>query len=220
MTRLEQEIIGCEACPRLRTHCESVAQVKRKAYREEEYWGKPIIGFGDPKGRLWIVGLAPAAHGANRTGRIFTGDRSGEWLYRALHKTGFANQGESVHRDDGLRLKDVYISCVVRCAPPENKPLPDEIRRCERFIKQELELLTRVRVMIALGQIALHGIWGLIGGDQPRPKFGHGKRVPLSNGKTLILSYHPSQQNTFTGRLTEPMFDQVFTAARSIVNRK
>jgi uracil-DNA glycosylase family 4 len=194
-----------------------VAREKRLAFRHEEYWGKPIPGFGDPDARLFIVGLAPAAHGANRTGRIFTGDRSGDWLYRALHRAEFANQARAVARDDGLELRDAYVSCIVRCAPPDNKPLPEEIRRCNPYLQAELELLGRVRVFVALGQLALQGLWTALGAPGPRPKFGHGVSHRLEDGRHLLCSYHPSQQNTFTGRLTEPMFDAVFAEARRLL---
>ncbi len=212
---LRQRIIACDACPRLRKHCARVARDKRRAYQDEDYWGKPIPGFGDPGARLLVIGLAPAAHGANRTGRIFTGDRSGDWLYRALHKAGFANQPGSTRRDDGLELRDAWVSCVARCAPPDNKPLPSELSRCARHLHQELQLLANVRVVVVLGQIALHGLWEQLGHGRPRPRFGHGAEMVLPDDRLLLMSYHPSQQNTFTGRLTEPMFDAVFERASS-----
>lgn len=165
-----------------------------------------------------IVGLAPGAHGANRTGRIFTGDRSGEWLYRALFKAGFTNQAKSTSVSDGLKLQNTYITCVVKCAPPDNKPSKIEIERCSRYLIQEYKLLRNAQVWIALGNIALQGIWPYIGGESPRPKFKHGQTVDLGAGKTLILSYHPSQQNTFTGRLTEKMFDGIFESATSLLS--
>jgi uracil-DNA glycosylase family 4 len=226
LKKLSAQIESCEACPRLRRHCLKVAREKRKSYATETYWGKPIAGFGDPKARLHILGLAPAAHGANRTGRIFTGDRSGEWLYRALHKAGFANQPTSLHRNDGLKLKDCWISCVVRCAPPDNKPEPREIERCSAYLSQEFELMKNPRVYLALGQIALHAAWPLLvkrfalkshERSQARPKFSHGGKMELAPGHWLLMSYHPSQQNTFTGRLTEPMFDSIFTEARNLL---
>ena len=219
LSALALEIIHCSACARLRKHCLSVAQEKRRAYIDETYWGKPVPGFGDPEAKLVIVGLAPAAHGANRTGRIFTGDRSGEWLYRALHKVGFANQAESFSKEDGLQLYATWITCAVHCAPPENKPLPSEVKSCAPFLKKELQLLQpRTRVYIALGGIALKSIWPLIAGEKkPVPLFKHGEEIPLKDGRTLLLSYHPSQQNTFTGRLTEPMFDAVFKRARELM---
>jgi uracil-DNA glycosylase family 4 len=223
LTELSRQIEGCEACPRLRKHCLKMAREKRKSYASETYWGKPIPGFGDPKARLHILGLAPAAHGANRTGRIFTGDRSGLWLYRALHRAGFSNQPESLHRDDGLKLKDCWVSCVVRCAPPDNKPDPKEILRCSSYLTQELELMSKTRVYLALGQIALHASWPLLVKrfeirSQARPQFSHGGKLELAPGYWLLMSYHPSQQNTFTGRLTEPMFDSIFTEARRLLS--
>jgi uracil-DNA glycosylase len=218
---VQKRITDCEACPRLRKHCLKIAQIKRRAYKDEVYWGKPVAGFGDPRAQLLVVGLAPAAHGANRTGRVFTGDRSGEWLYRALHRTGFANQPESVSRDDGLKLRNAYITSVVRCAPPDNKPTPAELERCASHLDAELREFARARVFLVLGQIALAGLWphllrmGVASGS--RPKFGHGAKLKLSSGQWLLMSYHPSQQNTFTGRLTEPMFDSVFAAAKNLV---
>ena len=215
LRKLHQEIISCSRCPRLREHCREVARIKRKAYQEETYWGQPLPGFGDPRAKLLVVGLAPAAHGANRTGRVFTGDRSGDWLFRALHKSGFANQAESVSRDDGLALTGAFVTCVGRCAPPDNKPLPDELEACSSFLVRELKLLKEVKVILALGQIALQGIWRHLEKSRSRPKFGHGASVALSDGRHLLMSYHPSQQNTFTGRLTEPMLDSVFREART-----
>ncbi len=221
-TQLSEQIENCELCPRLRHHCLKIAREKRKSYASETYWGKPISGFGDPKARLHILGLAPAAHGANRTGRIFTGDRSGEWLYRALFKAGFANQPHSTGRDDGLKLTDAWISCVVRCAPPDNKPTPTEIDRCSSYLAQEMELLKNARVYLALGQIALHASWPLLVErfqiqKTAKPKFSHGGKRELAPGHWLLMSYHPSQQNTFTGRLTEPMFDSVFSEAKRLL---
>lgn len=209
---LTHSVLSCAACPRLRVHCETVAKEKKRAFKDQKYWGKPVPGFGDPHAELVIVGLAPAAHGANRTGRIFTGDRSGEWLYRALHRAGFANQPQSIDRNDGLELKRTFITCVLKCAPPDNKPASDEMDRCtELHLKSELTRLQNCRVYLALGQIALKGLWPLIATVQSkRPKFIHGASFSLPNQKWLVMSYHPSQQNTFTGRLTEPMFDSVF----------
>jgi len=213
------EIESCSRCPRLREHCLSIAREKRRAFAEETYWGRPVSGFGDPDAGLVIVGLAPAAHGANRTGRIFTGDRSGEWLYRALYRAGFANQPESRHREDGLELQGAWITCVARCAPPENKPLPTELAACEPFLRRELGLLKQKKVYLALGGIALKSLWPLLRENEPTlpralPKFAHGNEINLPGGRRLLMSYHPSQQNTFTGRLTGPMFDAVFKKAR------
>jgi uracil-DNA glycosylase family 4 len=196
-----------------------IARVKRKAYQDQEYWGRPIPGFGDPQARLVIVGLAPGAHGANRTGRIFTGDRSGEWLYRALHKAGFSNQPVSQSPADGLELRDAYITCAVKCAPPDNRPNLEEIQSCCRYLIREFEIFHGRRVWIALGAIAMNSLWSVFGMKEKRPKFAHGQSIDLGSGGLLLLSYHPSQQNTFTGRLTEPMFDAVFSAARSAVKK-
>lgn len=221
LSSIHREIRACTACPRLRKYCEGIAKTKRRAYETETYWGKPITGFGDPEARLLIAGLAPAAHGANRTGRIFTGDRSGLWLYRALHRAGFANQPTYERANDGLELKNAYITCVVKCAPPDNKPLPIEMDRCSPHLRGELRALQAPRVWLVLGQIALNGLWphlkdlGLA--TSTRPKFAHAGEHKLADGSALLMSYHPSQQNTFTGRLTEPMFDQVFTRARELI---
>ena len=214
---LNHQIVRCRRCPRLRDYCRRVAREKRRAFREDDYWGRPVPNFGDPRARLLIVGLAPAAHGANRTGRMFTGDRSGEWLYRALHKAGFASLARSESRDDGLRLIDCAITAVCHCAPPGNKPAPAEIAHCRDWFRETIDLLP-VRVFLALGQIAWRAVvdearrrgWS----TGTRPRFGHAAVVPLADGKVLIGSYHPSQQNTFTGRLTVPMFDRVFALAR------
>jgi uracil-DNA glycosylase family 4 len=215
---VQRDIVACTACPRLRKYCQSIAKIKRRAYATEDYWGKPITGFGDSAASLVIVGLAPAAHGANRTGRIFTGDRSGQWLFRALHKAGFANQPTYERADDGLKLEGAYVTCVVKCAPPGNKPLPKEIERCGRHLVAELDALPTPKVWLVLGQIALNGLWPHLrsryGIQSSKPKFSHEGEAALPGGMTLLMSYHPSQQNTFTGRLTEPMFDQVFRTAR------
>lgn len=218
--RLNDRIVACERCPRLRDYCRQVALDKRRAYRDWEYWGQPVPNFGDPQARLLIVGLAPAAHGANRTGRMFTGDRSGEFLYRALLKAGFANQGHSERRDDGLRLIDCAITATAHCAPPGNKPSPEEIANCHTWLEQTIDLLP-IRAFVALGQIGWRSVI-----DEARrrgwwqgslPKFGHAATVPLAGNRHLIGSYHPSQQNTFTGRLTEGMFDDVFAVARRLL---
>lgn len=219
--RLEAEIAGCRACPRLVEYRERVAREKRRMYRHETYWGRPVPGFGDPEARLWIVGLAPAAHGANRTGRMFTGDRSGEWLYRALHRAGFASRPVSTSRDDGLRLLDAFVSAPVRCAPPDNRPAREELLRCRPFMRREAELLRRVRVVVTLGRFATDAFLGLLRemGRRPAPvAFAHARRHELGPGlPVLVTSYHPSQQNTQTGRLTEAMFDRVFAMAREIL---
>jgi uracil-DNA glycosylase family 4 len=215
---VQKRIVACKRCPRLRQHCTTVAREKRAAFRHETYWGKPVPSFGDPRARLLIVGLAPAAHGANRTGRMFTGDRSGDWLFRALHKAGFANQPTAVHADDGLALRDCWIAATAHCAPPDNKPTPEEIARCAPFLAEELALLPQARVYLVLGGIALNALWPKVAPQgAKKPKFGHGAEAPLAEGRTLLMSYHPSQQNTFTGRLTEPMFDRIFTRARGLI---
>lgn len=211
-------MVACRRCPRLVAHRERVAQEKVRRYRDDEYWGKPIPGFGDPNARLLIVGLAPAAHGGNRTGRMFTGDRSGDFLYRALHRAGFANQPWSRRRDDGLALYDCYITAAVRCAPPGNKPIPNELATCRPYLVEEIRLLRHVRVIVALGRIAFDAFlkaWVDVGRPLPipRPAFGHGAMVKLPEGVWLLASYHPSQQNTQTGRLTPAMFQRIFDRA-------
>jgi uracil-DNA glycosylase family 4 len=222
---LNRRIVSCRLCPRLVEHRESIAREKRRQYRDWEYWGRPVAGFGDRRARLLIVGLAPAAHGANRTGRMFTGDRSGDWLYAAMHEAGFANQATSRDRDDGLELRDAFISATARCAPPDNKPTLEETSACRSYLVEEIERLDRVRVVLALGQIALHGFlsaWAECGRTVPRPKprFGHGASCRLDDRTWLVTSYHPSQQNTFTGRLTRPMLEEVFRTARELITRR
>jgi uracil-DNA glycosylase family 4 len=220
LTALQDEIIACRLCPRLVDWREQVAREKVRRFADQEYWGKPVPGFGDPQARLLVIGLAPAAHGGNRTGRVFTGDRSGDWLFRALHKASFASQPASIHRNDGLRLRDCYVSAAVRCAPPENKPLPAEIANCRPYLLRELELLTRIRVIVSLGRLAFDAAIasaGLEDNASPRPRFTHEVEARLCGGIRLIASFHPSQQNTFTGKLTEPMFDRIFNRARAIV---
>ena len=212
---LHDEIVACRACPRLVEWREEVAREKRAAYRDWDYWGRPVPGFGDPAARLVIVGLAPAAHGANRTGRVFTGDRSGDWLFGAMHRAGFANQPTAEHRDDGLTLLDAYVLAAVRCPPPKNRPTTEERDRCRPFLERELALLQGQRVLLALGGWAL-GVLASVEGMRPRPKFAHGAEFELPDGRVVLCSYHPSQQNTFTGRLTEPMFDAVFARAREL----
>jgi uracil-DNA glycosylase family 4 len=189
-----------------------VARERRAAFADQEYWGRAVPGFGDPAARVVVVGLAPAAHGANRTGRVFTGDRSGEWLYRAMHRAGLANQPTSVAIDDGLELSGAYVTAVVRCAPPGNKPLPDERDRCVPYIERELALLHEARVLVCLGAFAYEAVAAIVG-LRPRPRFGHGVEAPLADGRVLLCTFHPSQQNTFTGKLTEPMLDAVFARA-------
>jgi uracil-DNA glycosylase len=213
LLRIAAEVSDCRRCPRLVSWREQVAGERRAAYRDETYWGRGVPGFGDPHAELLIVGLAPAAHGANRTGRMFTGDRSGEWLYRALHRAGYANQPHSTHRDDGLVLTGAYITAPVRCAPPANKPTPAERATCRPFIERELALLADVRVVLALGQIGYDAVCSLVD-VRPRPRFGHGVEVPAPRGLTILCSYHVSQQNTFTGKLTEAMLDAVFARAK------
>jgi uracil-DNA glycosylase len=218
---LNREIATCELCPRLRTYDREVARVKRRAYLDWDYWGKPVPGFGDPKARILLIGLAPGAHGANRTGRVFTGDRSGDFLYRALHETGFASQGESHSQEDGLVLNDAYITAAARCAPPDNKPLPEELARCRPYLERELELLKEIRVVVVLGGIALRTYLGILrdrGVIQSMTafKFGHNLAYRLGPGlPALITSYHPSQQNTSTGKLTAEMLREVFERARA-----
>jgi uracil-DNA glycosylase len=216
---LSARIVECRRCDRLVDWCAAVARDKRAAYAGDDYWGRPITGFGDARARLVVVGLAPGAHGANRTGRVFTGDRSGEWLYRALHRAGFANQPTSMSRDDGLALRDAWVTVAVRCAPPDNKPTPAERDTCAPFFVEELTLLPRARVYLALGAFAWDAVLRARQIPSPRPKFAHGAEARL-DGVTLLGSYHPSQQNTFTGKLTEPMFDDVFARARALVDGK
>jgi uracil-DNA glycosylase family 4 len=221
MESLRESIISCSLCPRLVEWREKVAHEKVRRFADQEYWGKPVPSFGDPRARLLVLGLAPAAHGGNRTGRIFTGDRSGDWLFRALHKAGFANQSTSVDRYDGLRLLNCYVTAAVRCAPPQNKPLPQENANCRPFLLRELELLTDVRVIVALGRFAFEAAISSIGLSERssrRPEFKHAAEVNLRHNISLLASFHPSQQNTFTGKLTEPMFDRVFKRARQIVD--
>ena len=213
LARIAAEVSECRACPRLVEWRERVAREKRAAFRDEEYWGRPVPGFGDPDARLVIVGLAPAAHGANRTGRMFTGDRSGDFLYAALHRTGYANQAEARALNDGLTLSDVYITAPVKCAPPQNKPTPAERDTCAPFLERELALLARLRVYLVLGQFGYQVLARTLG-LRSRPRFGHGVEAELPGGRALLCSYHVSQQNTFTGRLTEEMLDGVLLRAR------
>jgi uracil-DNA glycosylase family 4 len=217
---LNARIIGCDRCPRLRSYCHQIATDKRRAFAEWDYWARPVENFGDPKARLLIVGLAPAAHGANRTGRVFTGDKSGEWLFRALHKSGFATRPDSLNRHDDLRLIDSAITAACHCAPPANKPTRAEFAACQPWLSETFDIVP-AQVYLALGQIAWQSICGearrrgWIGG--PRPKFGHAAVAALGASRWILGSYHPSQQNTFTGKLTEPMFDAVFSQARKLL---
>jgi uracil-DNA glycosylase len=216
---LEQRIVNCRMCPRLVDWREQVAREKRAAFADQEYWGRPAPGFGDPAASVYVLGLAPAAHGANRTGRVFTGDRSGDWLFASLHRTGYANQPHSVSADDGLELSGMWIAAAVRCAPPANKPLPSERDNCLPYAAEELELMPAVRVIVALGAFAWDAALKLHGPVRPRPKFGHLAEAALPGGRILIGCFHPSQQNTFTGKLTEPMLDAVFERARGLTGR-
>ena len=215
---INRNVVDCERCPELQEYCAEVARTKRRAYRDHQYWGRPVPVVGDPRARLLVVGLAPGAHGANRTGRMFTGDRSGEWLFRALHRAGFSNQSESIGPGDGLELLDCLITNVCHCAPPKNKPTRDQLQACQHWFDQVIDAVP-ARVFVALGGLAWQGMAKLIGrrewSSQRLPKFSHGAMAPLAGNRWLVGSYHPSQQNTFTGRLTEEMFDEVFSQARS-----
>ncbi len=222
LSDLQEEIVHCETCPRLVEYRRQVARQKRRAYRDWEYWGKPVPSLGRSDARLLIVSLAPGAHGANRTGRIFTGDRSGDFLFETLYRFGFCNQSGSRHQGDGLILRDTYITAAIHCAPPANRPNSKELLHCRRFLKWELELLREIRVVIALGRVAWQAYlatrkklgWST---PYPAPRFQHNVAYPLNGGTTLIASYHPSQQNTLTGRLTRDMFDQVFARAQRLL---
>jgi len=223
LAHLTDEITRCRLCPRLVAWREQVAREKRSSFRDEEYWGRPVPGFGDPHARILIVGLAPAAHGGNRTGRVFTGDRSGDWLFGALHRAGLANRPESVHADDGLELHDAYIAAAVRCAPPANRPTPEERDTCMPYLVRELALLERVHVIVALGAFAYEATWRVLGRagielPRPRPRFAHGLEVATPRA-TILGCFHPSQQNTFTGKLTQPMLDSVMTRACALADR-
>ncbi|MFN9878221.1 MAG: uracil-DNA glycosylase [Planctomycetota bacterium] len=220
--QLAQDVVACAACPRLRNYCSDVGREKRRAYREATYWAAPVPNFGIATGGLLVVGLAPGAHGANRTGRMFTGDRSGEWLFRALHRAGFANQATWETRDDGMVLRDCVITNICHCAPPDNRPSPEELGNCRPFLLRTLEL-ANPRVLLCLGQLAWTAIWRFAVEQNlhsgARPAFGHGARVELPGPRWVLGSYHPSQQNTFTGRLTESMLDDVVGTARKLVER-
>ena len=222
LDRLNARIVRCRRCPRLVRHREASAAEPPRRYRGQPYWARPLPGFGDVRARLLLVGLAPAAHGGNRTGRIFTGDRSGEWLFRALWEAGFANQPASEHRDDGLALRDAYITATIRCAPPGNKPAPDEVKHCEPYLLAELALLSRVRVTVGLGRIGWHAYLRArralaLPPPVAAPVFGHGAVTRFADGTSLVASYHPSQQNTFTGKLTREMLRGVFETARTLI---
>jgi uracil-DNA glycosylase len=219
LVTLQRQILRCTQCPRLVEYRTRVAREKRRQYRECDYWGKPLPSFGDPQARLLIIGLAPAAHGGNRTGRMFTGDQSGDWVYRTLHRFGFANQPASQHRNDGLMLHDAYITAAARCVPPDNKPSGAELAACRPYLRRELQLLRRVRVVVPLGKIAFEAFFAArrelaLPLPDKRPQFGHAAVTSLPEGVLLVASYHPSRQNTQTGRLTQMMFDAIFARVR------
>ena len=218
LEKLNSEIISCRKCPRLVEWREEIARVKRKAYKDDDYWGKPVPGFGDPKARVLVVGLAPGAHGSNRTGRNFTGDASGGFLFPALHRAGFANQAEAESRSDGLILKDMYITATARCAPPDNKPSPLELSNCQPYLERELEIL-KPKVIVCLGRIAFERILRIYSARISEYKFAHGATYQLQNGTWLLCSYHPSQQNTLTGKLTVKMFDAIWEKAKDLLKR-
>ena len=223
LTILKDEVVSCTLCPRLVEYRERIAREKRRAYRDHEYWGKPVPGFGDPNARVLILGLAPGAHGSNRTGRPFTGDASGKFMYPVLYETGFANQPTATDRNDGLQLKDLYITAAVRCAPPDNKPLPKELANCAPYLDREMEGLKRVKVLVALGKIGFDAYLnylersGLVARKRDYP-FQHGAHYKMADGKTLLASYHPSNQNTQTGKLTRAMFVRIFKDAANLAD--
>ena len=216
LEELEQRVTECRRCPRLVEWRELVAREKRASFRDEDYWGRPLPGFGDPEAAVYVLGLAPAAHGGNRTGRVFTGDRSADWLWASMWRTGFANQPTSTHLGDGLRARDAFVTAAVRCAPPVNRPLPSERDNCLPYAREELELLPTVTVIVCLGGFAWDSAGRLFSLKRPRPRFGHGVEHAVPDGPWLLGCYHPSQQNTFTGRLTEAMLDGVFSRAREL----
>ena len=221
LSTIRLAIIRCDLCPRLRTHCARVAQEKKAAHRTEVYWGRPVPGFGDRRARLLVVGLAPAAHGANRTGRVFTGDGSGDFLMRAMHSAGFANIPTARHIRDGLKLYDAYITAAVRCAPPANKPTRQEIENCQPHLEAELAALSNIKIVVALGRVAFDSYWRVMRSwgirPAPKPAFAHGLLHTPDGGPTLIASYHPSRQNTNTGKLTPPMLARIFRTARKLI---
>jgi uracil-DNA glycosylase family 4 len=223
LAALNRAVVACELCPRLRRHCERVAREKKRAYLDQDYWGRPVPGFGDPRARVLLVGLAPGAHGANRTGRMFTGDSSGDWLYEALHRFGFSSRPASVSRNDGLELRGCWIGAAGRCAPPGNRPSPAELERCRPYLAAELRLLARVRVVVTLGRIGheaflrASGWWERLPARE-RPAFAHGAECELPDGRILLASFHPSRQNTNTGRLTRTMWHAVFARARALAD--
>jgi uracil-DNA glycosylase len=215
LEKLSKQITECRLCPRLVSWREQVGRERRAAYADQEYWARPVPGFGDPAARVCVVGLAPAAHGGNRTGRVFTGDRSGDWLFASLWRTGFANQPTSTSISDGLKLTGLYVAAAVRCAPPQNRPTPEERDTCAPYLRRELQLLDDVRVLVALGAFAYEVLTNDLG-IRPRPRFAHALETAAPDGRVVLCSYHPSQQNTFTGKLTEPMMDSVFARAREL----
>jgi len=222
LARLDSRIVACDSCPRLLRHCHAIAESRKREFHDWDYWGKPVPGFGDPASRLLIVGLAPGAHGSNRTGRMFTGDSSGDWLFEALYSYGFASQPESTASDDGLVLTDCYITAAGRCAPPANRPTAEELANCRPFLEAEIRLLQRVRVVLVLGRVAWQG-WLKASGwwdaltPRERPRFRHGAEARMPDDRWLICSYHPSRQNTNTGRLTRPMWHAIFSRARDLL---
>jgi uracil-DNA glycosylase family 4 len=221
LKKLQEEVVSCRKCPRLVEYRQEVVQQIPRRFQDWSYWSRPLPSFGDPRARVLLIGLAPAAQGGNRTGRMFTGDRSGDWLFEALHRFGFANEPHSATVDDGLILKDCYITASIRCAPPQNKPLSEEIAACRPYFQQELDLLDHVQIFIPLGQVAFNQLLKnlrLKGVSLPALKFGHGEVYPLPEGPVIVASYHPSQQNTFTGKLTRDMFHRVFEKARQHLN--
>jgi uracil-DNA glycosylase len=219
---LNRDIVACSACRRLRAYCRAVAATRKRAFADQAYWGRPVPSFGDPEARLLLVGLAPGAHGSNRTGRMFTGDASGDWLFEALHRFGFASGPRAVSRDDGLALRDCWITAAIHCAPPGNRPATGELDRCRRYLEDELRLLDSVRVVVGLGRIGWEawlrasGWWERLG-PRGRPRFGHGAELALPGGPMLVASFHPSRQNTNTGRLTRPMWHGIFARARRLL---